>query len=386
MDCKITSEGPEQKVRSLKNSKDGFTDDMLNISERRYRYLYELAPDMYHTLNMDGVIVDCNRAWTKKTGYLKEEIIGKSVSLFFTGNSRDAFFREFSEIAKEEEVSGVERDLVAKDGTIINVDVEATRIFDEDDNTTKFLVIMRDITKRKKVERALKRLARYLEQKNKETRRLSRRLISLLERDRHKLAMELHDQIGQSLTSVKMDVEMLAKRIQGADRESLEQISGIEKRIAASIREVKNICHGLRPSTLDTIGLIPSIQMLVDDIGKHKGVKAETYIKNLPSRLEPEKEITIYRVVQEALNNIAKHANAGNIFINLIVRNNVVSLSIEDDGVGFDPEGVLQKNKEEEKGALGILIMKERVAQHKGEFYIESQVDKGTILLVEVPI
>ncbi len=370
----------------MKNSKDGFCDDMLNISERRYRYLYELAPDMYHTLNMDGIIVDCNRAWTKKTGYLKEEIIGKSVCSFFTENSRDAFCQEFSEIAKEEEVSGIERDLVAKDGTVINVEVEAIRIFDEEDNTTKFLVLMRDITKRKKAERALKRFARYLEQKNKETRRLSRRLISLLERDRHKLAMELHDQIGQSLTSVKMDVEMLAKRIKGADQKSREQIRGIEKRIAASIREVKNICHGLRPSTLDTIGLIPSIQMLVDDIKKHKDVQAEIYIKNLSSRLDPEKEITIYRIVQEALNNIAKHANAGNIFINLVVRNNVISLSVEDDGIGFDSEGVLKKNREEEKGALGILIMKERVAQHKGDFYIESQVGKGTLVLVEVPI
>lgn len=385
MVCKTTSGEPEQMGRSLKKTTDMPRDDMLNTSERRYRYLYEYAPDMYHTLNMEGAIIDCNRAWTKKTGYLKDEIVGKPVCSFFTESSRDAFCQEFPDIVKEEEISEIERDLVTKDGKVMNVVVEAVRVFDEEDNTTKFLVLMRDITKRKKAERALRRLNRYLEQKHEETRRLSRRLISLLERDRHKLAMELHDQVGQFLTSVKMDVEMLANRIERTDQGLQEQVREIEKRIAASIREVKNICHGLHPSTLDTIGLLPSIQVVVDDARRRGNINVETYVNNIPSRFDPEKEIMVYRIVQEAFNNIVKHANAKNVFINLIVRNNVISLSIEDDGIGFDQEVALNKN-EEGKGALGLLIMEERVAQHKGEFHLESQIGKGTFLLVEVPI
>lgn len=386
MACKTTSGGPGQKKRSLKNVRNNFRNDMLETSAKRYRHLYEYAPDMYHTLNMDGIIIDCNRAWTKRTGYVKEDIIGKPVSLFFTENSRDAFCREFSEIVKKDDISWIERDLVTKNGKIITVAIEATRVFDEEEDTATFLVLMRDITKSKRVERALRRLNRYLEQKNQETKRLSRRLISLLERDRHKLAMDLHDQIGQSLTSIKMDVEMLANRMKHAKNGLTKQIRRIEKRIAASIREVKNICHGLRPSTLDTIGLYPSIRVLIDDIKKHRPIQIEMYVSNVPSRFDPEKEITIYRIVQEALNNIVKHANAGNVFINLVVRNNVISLGVEDDGIGFDKDRILTSDKQNGKGSLGFLIMKERVAQHKGEFYIESQIGRGTFILVEIPI
>ncbi len=232
---------------------------------------------------------------------------------------------------------------------------------------------------------ALQKVCTELENKNKETSKLSKKLLYLQERDRQQLSMELHDQIGQTLTIIKMDLEMASNSILSLSPESRNKLAEIGNALVQAIREVKNICHRLRPSALDNIGLLPSLTILIEEIEERGGIEVEFYTKDIPQRFNPDIEIAIYRIVQEALTNIVKYADAKQIFINLILRGSIISLGIEDDGIGFDIDDVLKKARTTGNG-LGLLIMRERVDQLKGDFSIVSSSGQGTHILVEIPL
>jgi len=135
---------------------------------------------------------------------------------------------------------------------------------------------------------------------------------------------------------------------------------------------------------LDALGLIPSLRELFSEIQRQTDIEIQFFNRNIPKRIAPEKELAIYRIAQEALTNIIRHAQAKTIFVNLIKKDKKLSFSAEDDGVGFDQDKATTFSKK--KGPLGILIMRERAEQLDGDFTLESQIGKGTYLLVEIPL
>ena len=177
---------------------------------------------------------------------------------------------------------------------------------------------------------------------------------------------------------------MIDHRFKPIETELGAMIKAAEKRTIQAIREIKNISHGLMPGMLDALGLLPSLRELFNEIQEHRGIKINFFNKNVPKRFDQAKELAIYRIVQEALTNIVKHAKANNVFVNLLKKGNAISLSVEDDGIGFDRDKAMKIAKG--KGPLGLIIMRERAIQLDGELIIESQVGKGTNLLMEVPI
>ncbi len=150
------------------------------------------------------------------------------------------------------------------------------------------------------------------------------------------------------------------------------------------MEEIRNIAHGLRPSTLDALGLVPSLRSLFDDVKQFEDLEIKFFHKNVPRRLDPEKGLAIYRIVQEALTNVVKHAHAEKVFVNLVREKKFITLGVEDAGVGFDKDKVMKISKG--KGPLGLLIMQERAVQVAGEFSIESRIGGGTHLLARIPV
>ncbi|MDB9822770.1 sensor histidine kinase, partial [Deltaproteobacteria bacterium] len=213
---------------------------------------------------------------------------------------------------------------------------------------------------------------------------LSKRLIYLLERDRDQVAMELHDHIGQILTSLKINLEVIQGQLKTGDPELASRIKASQERAVQALTGIKNISRGLKPSVLDSLGLISSLRELFNDIERDTGISIRFFTSNMPDRFEKEKELAIYRIVQEGLNNIVRHAQASSVFINLIRKDDRISLSIEDNGVGFDVAGAMEVASG--KRPFGLLIMRERVVQLQGEFNIESEIGKGMHLLAEIPI
>ncbi|MFH1076515.1 MAG: ATP-binding protein [Pseudomonadota bacterium] len=249
----------------------------------------------------------------------------------------------------------------------------------------RIAMIGRDVTDQKKTEDEIQEVRLELEKKNEQLSQLSQKLIHVQEWDRQQVSMELHDHIGQVLTIIKMELERHAEAAEITLSRLRAKARATVKELGNAIREIKTICHKLRPSTIDNIGLIPSLKNLIEDIEVCSDVKIDLFIKDIPARFEPEKEIAIYRLVQEALTNIIRYAQAENIFISLLLRDASISLSIEDDGVGFDVQEIIDQASSTGKG-LGLMIMQERAHQLNGECSIESSRGKGTHVLVEIPL
>jgi signal transduction histidine kinase len=240
-----------------------------------------------------------------------------------------------------------------------------------------------EINKRKQAEVALKISREELWKEYNQKKILAKMLIDLVEKCRHDIAVELHENIGQILTSLKINLEIIDDKLKPTDTELGAMIKVAEKRASQAIKGIKNISHGLMPGILDVLGLLPSLQELFNEFIEHTDIKIDFFNRNVGKRFDKEKELAIYRIVQEALNNITKHARAKNVYVSLLKKGEVISLSVEDDGVGFDSDKEIKITNR--KFQLGLLIMQERAIQLGGKFTMESQIGKGTHLLVEIP-
>jgi signal transduction histidine kinase len=217
-----------------------------------------------------------------------------------------------------------------------------------------------------------------------ERKQLSKKLIDLLEADRFSVARDLHDHIGQNLTTLKLDLERLVHSKTADAVSSAELLDRAKLKVDLVMREVKNLARGLRPVALDVLGLVPSLRSLFTEIQESSGIEIDFFYTEVPERLDRDKKLGIYRIAQEAMTNILKHAEANEVQVNLIAKEDVISISVEDDGVGFDyiEFGTGPHVNE----SLGLVLMKERAIQLNGEFSLESRPGYGTQVLIEIPV
>jgi signal transduction histidine kinase len=196
------------------------------------------------------------------------------------------------------------------------------------------------------------------------------------ELERKRLARELHDETGQALTSFLLGLRSVED---AADLEQARQrASALRERVVGTLQDVRRLAVELRPTALDDFGLVPALERLVDTFRERSGLAVEFESRLGSERLAPEAETAVYRIVQEALTNVFKHAGARSVSILLTRKGGKVAAVIEDDGRGFNPE-VLRDD------ALGIVGMRERVALADGRLTFESAEGAGTTLVVEVP-
>jgi PAS domain S-box-containing protein len=240
-----------------------------------------------------------------------------------------------------------------------------------------------EIEKRKQYEKALKSSTEKIIREHNQRKALSGQLVGLLERDRRGTAMALHDHAGQILTTLKMDLEAMENKVSQSDtRLKLKSAKGKAMELLSFIRDTS---AQLRPSTLDTLGLVASVRNLIDKLPTVAREKITFHVGDLPPRMGQDLEIALYRIIQESLTNALKYAHAENINVNLIRKGeqNVLLLSIEDDGRGF--EYTHESSSTPVKGHLGITIMRERAVLLGGDFRVESKPGKGTVVMVEIP-
>jgi signal transduction histidine kinase len=202
-----------------------------------------------------------------------------------------------------------------------------------------------------------------------------RRVVAAQELERRRLARELHDETGQALTSILLGLRALEE----APSEEQRQQAAHELRelVVTTLQDVRRLAVELRPKALDDFGLVPALERLVDSFGEQTGIETQLEAR-LGERLSPEAETALYRIVQEALTNVVKHAEARHVSILLVRREASVSAVIEDDGRGFVPS-------EAREGGLGLLGMRERLELVDGRFDVESQPGSGTTIVAEVP-
>jgi signal transduction histidine kinase len=204
-----------------------------------------------------------------------------------------------------------------------------------------------------------------------------RRVVEAQELERARLARELHDETGQSLTSVLLGLRGV-EEASGAE-ETREAAAAVRELVVETLQGVRKLAVELRPSALDDFGLMPALERLTQTFSAQTGVAVELETTLTSARLPGEVETVVYRIVQEALTNVTKHAAASRVSVFLARKDGAVAAVIEDDGVGFEPAPA-------EDGGLGLLGMRERVGLMGGRFIVESRAGAGTTIAVEVPL
>jgi signal transduction histidine kinase len=210
-------------------------------------------------------------------------------------------------------------------------------------------------------------------------RAVHRQLEQAQENQRRRLSRELHDHMGQHLTAIAVGLKALEEGPPGDWRARVQQLGGLAEEAG---REAHRVALELRPAALDDLGLVAALQNYVDEWSDRFGVRADfdsDGVADLPSSSSA--DTTIYRVVQEALNNVAKHARARTVSVVLTAQNGWIHVVVEDDGIGFDPTAKMN----DRTAPLGLLGMHERVALDSGHFMVESKPGGGTSVFARVP-
>ena len=225
------------------------------------------------------------------------------------------------------------------------------------------------------------RIAQSLEASRWDPRQLASQLLCVQEEERRRISRDLHDDFNQRLALLAIDVEALERQLSTAPIGTVRAVQAIQDRIIELSDDVRHLAHQLHPSILDDLGLSIALQRLVDDFTARTGVKGQFIDYDTPKLLAQEVATCLYRIVQESLGNVSRHAKAKQVRIELVRLRNGLQLTVSDDGVGFD-----MTRLQHEQGGLGLLSMKERVALVDGTLDIQSAEGEGTRVRAWVPL
>jgi signal transduction histidine kinase len=228
------------------------------------------------------------------------------------------------------------------------------------------------------------RLFEAVSQQREQLRSLTARLTEVQEAERKELARELHDEMGQALTAISMNLAAIIEELPTtASPQIKERVTEAKLLADQTLEQIREISLNLRPAMLDDLGLIPTLRWYIKRYAKRSALKTELKTIGLERRLGPEVETALYRIVQEGLTNVARHAHAARVSIGLKRNGSTVQATIEDDGRGFNVDEELNR-KRAEYGA-GLVGIRERVTLLGGEFDIQSQPGQGTRLSIVIP-
>jgi signal transduction histidine kinase len=230
-------------------------------------------------------------------------------------------------------------------------------------------------------------LYRMLQEREGELEELVRQLVNAQEGERQRIARELHDDTGQKLTALGLGLAAVEGRLEERNATgALDLVRDLRGVTAEAMKELRNIMANLRPAQLDDLGLGPTLRWYVNDFdARNPEVKVQLALDRLPRRLPQQYETVLFRVAQEALTNVARHAKASAVSVSLAHKPGVVCLEVRDNGLGFDPATLLAANAPERPSGWGITGMRERVMLAGGRFVIVSQPGQGTTVTVELP-
>lgn len=349
-------------------------DEQLRRNAQEIEDLYQNAPCGYHSMDGDGLIIRINDTELHWLGYSREEVVGRvKLRDILSSGSRALFDEQFPLFKERGAVDGLQFDLIRKDGTLLPVQLSSTSIRDAEGNYVASRTVLTDESTRRQLETERATHAARLAE-------LSRHMVDVQENERRKLAADLHDRASPNLAALQLTLTNLADVLPASVRDEIDPLLGDAQALlldtTAGIRE---ICADLRPATLDYAGLVPALQDYAQHFEHRTGISVLLEIHDLRIRLLPNLQSLLFRIVQEALTNCAKHAKAGTIRIRVAETETHLVLTIADDGVGFDSSLLGEVGS---APGLGLLTMKERAEFAGGHFTLASTPKTGTEITV----
>ncbi len=347
-------------------------EEALRESEEKFRTLAEKSPNMIF-INKMGTIVYANRQSEEVMGYAREDFYSPDFDFFclIAPEYTEKIKLFFSEHIKGKEVKPYEYALITKNGKRIET-ILTTRLINYEGEKA-ILGIVTDITERKEAEESLR-------ESREQLRSLAAHLQSIREEERMVMAREIHDELGQSLTALKMDLSWLNKRIPEGQSSMLKKTESMSELIDSTIQTVQRISAELRPGLLDDIGLLAAIEWQAEEFKKRTGIACELSVDSQDIILDSERSTAIFRIFQETLTNITRHAQATKVRVSLLKKGKKLELKIKDNGKGITEEKISDPK------SLGLMGIQERVYFLGGAIEIKGIQDKGTTISVSIPL
>ncbi len=362
----------------------------LRESEQRYRSIYHNTPAMLHSINSSGFLVSVSDHWLEVLGYERSEVVGRPLIDFLTPESRDyAEKKVMPEFFQTGFCKDISYQLVCRDGSIMEVLLSAIGDRDREGNIVRSLAVSIDISERKAAEAALKQaqeklslythdLERQVKRRTEELRRLSGSILAGQEQERAAIARELHDELGQVLTALRLETVWLGDRMRPLDDKAATRAVMMTSLIDETIDGVRSIALRLRPRILDDLGLVEALEWYAADFERRTGIACAFSVAGAMPDLDANLATAAYRIAQEALTNTARHASADQVTIFLVVDENRFEMVVEDNGCGFSLE------KASVVDGLGIAGMRERATLIGGDFTIRSESGRGARIVFRV--
>jgi PAS domain S-box-containing protein len=343
----------------------------IKASEEKYKLLFESNPMPMWVLDLDSFdFLAVNEATLKHYGYSKEEFLHLGAKGIRPENEVQRFVELNRTHYSTLHNSGVWKHK-KRNGTLIDVEIFAYNITYEGKKAS--LILVNDITERLHSEKLLK-------QSFEDIRRLASHLQHIREEERKRIGREIHDELGQQLTAIKMDVVWIDKKIPAGQESIKEKLKNIVQLLDGSNLSVRKILKELRVDLLDSYGIVEALEWQARQFTTNTGVPVNLSNNTVDGVLPAPVTNCLYRVFQEALTNITKYANATAVTCRLEYRKTAISLLVNDNGKGFDKETVKSKQ------SFGLLGIQERVSSLNGSFELNTAPGKGTTLLINLPI
>lgn len=345
-------------------------EETLRESEEKYSQLFSTIPDAGMIFDADTKsFIDVNESALSFYGYSREEFLNlRQPDITAEKEASASSIR----LLQSGELSNIPlRYHKKKDGTIFPVEISASTFHIGGRNVICGLV--RDISERKRVEEELTKSSKQL-------RHLSTYLQSVIEVERTNIAREVHDDLGQALTALKMDLHWLANRLPRDQQLLLNKTKSMSTLIDLTVQSVQRISSELRPGLLDDLGLSAAIEWQADEFENRTGIKCKVEVDPEEIVLDRDRSTAIFRIFQESLTNIARHANATMVYVSLKEESHTVGIKVSDNGEG------ITKKKISDPTSFGLIGMRERVHPFGGYLSITGTPKKGTTVTVRIPL
>lgn len=341
----------------------------MDLSEQKYRHLFEAASDAIWVQDVNGFFVDGNRGWQKLTGFSVEEIKGDNVSRYLSEKAL-ALARDVRHklITGQPFEQPYEQKVYVKDGSERTV-MMSTNALVSDGKITGFEHIARDVTQERQQQANVRA---YIQQ-----------ITRAQEEERKRIARDLHDDVSPDIIILiqKLDNITSAQKPKISDvRAGLDEV---REQAVKALEGLRATAQGLRPRIIDDLGLVAALEWIAEELERDQKISISVHTKDMDRKLSSETQILLFRIAQEALNNIRKHARASKVIIRLEGGDNDVVMTVTDDGQGFKApdkiEGMVSA------GRLGLMGMHERARLLNGTLHIKSAPGKGTEITVRLP-
>lgn len=348
----------------------------IEMEKNKAQNYLEAASIMMLALNTDGVVTMINSKGAEILGYSKKYIIGKN------------WFDHFLLTDEVQKVKKIFNGLMTGKNNFHTHEINRVKcrynkiktigwsnnlLKNSEGEIIGTLSSGEDITERIK-------LQRDLETSYKELERLTNHLQKIREEERTNLARELHDDLGQSLTALKLDLSQIKKNIKSDDSKVNSKVDSAFNLVSESVRTVQKITSELRPGMIDDLGLIPTIRWYVGEFEERSEMEVNLRIKLKEEDIKDDLKISLYRIIQESLTNVARHSHASKVIINFKRIQNNIQLEVIDNGIGIDEDEVHKPD------SFGMIGMKERIQLIGGSFEVSGERGKGTTIKVTIPL